>query len=220
MEITESEFDEKVVYTLRVELLNGKVILYPVNTENKQYLINKLRAKSDGIDETEPLHFLWFETSLNRTVVININSIARITFCFDFAFQLENPHSYFDNFNILYKETALEEIKTKDGDARLYVIEDEFLPQAIVYHSGKAPDDLYSDNPSIYSSLAKGCLAGLDIELEGDIPFRQFINVIDDDGEETFIPLMQITLMEFERTLIYEVDEDEDEDEDFDEDAF
>lgn len=211
MEITESEFDEKVVYTLRVELLNGKVIVYPVDTENKQYLIKKLRAKSDGIDdETEPLHFLWFETSLNRTVVINVNSIARITFCFDFAFQLEDPHSYFDNFNILQKETALEEVATKDGEVRLYIIEDEFLPQAIIYHSRKAPDDLYSDNPSIYSALDKGCLAGLDIELEGDIPFRQFINVIDDDGEETFIPLKQIAVMEFDCNLIFDEDDGED----------
>lgn len=216
MEINESEFDEKVVYTLRVELLNGKVIVYPVDTEIKQYLIKKLRAKSDGIDETEPLHFLWFETSLNRMVIININFLARITFCFDFAFQLEDPHSYFDNFNILHKETAIEEKETKDGEVRLYVIEDEFLPQAIIYHTGKAPDDLYDDNPSIYSSLNKGCLAGLSIELEGDIPFRQFINVIDDDGEETFIPLKQITVMEFDRSLIFE----EDDDEEFDDPAY
>lgn len=216
MELNESEFDEKVVYTLRIELLNGKVIVYPVDTGNKQYLIRKLRAKSDGIDETDPLHFLWFETSLNRMVIINITSLARITFCFDFAFQLEDPNSYFDNFSIVQKETALEEKETKDGDVRLYVIEDEFLPQAIVYHSGKAPDDLYSDNPSIYSSLDKGCLAGLDIELEGDIPLRQFINVIDDDGEETFIPLKQITVMEFDRTLVYE-DDGSDE---FDDEAF
>lgn len=218
MELTESEFDEKVVYTLRIELLNGKVIVYPVNTENKQYLMGKLMDKSDGMDETEPLQFLWFETSLNRMVIININSIARITFCFDFAFQFENPQSYFDNFNILLKETALEEVKTKDEEVRLHIIQDEFLPQAIVYHSGKAPDDLYSENPSIYSSLDKGCLVGLDIELEGDVPFRQFINVIDDDGEETFIPLKQITLMEFEQTLIY--GEDEEDDEDFDVGAF
>lgn len=210
MELSESEFDENVVYTLRVELLNGKVVVYPVDTENKQYLIKKLRAKSDGIEETEPLHFIWFETSLNRMVIINIHSIARVTFCFDFALQLEEPHSYFDNFNIVQKETALEEKETKNGEVRLYVIEDEFLPQAIIYHIGKAPDDLYDDNPSIYSELEKGCLAGLNIELEGDVPFRQFINVIDDDGEETFIPLKQIAIMEFDCNLIFEEDDEED----------
>ena len=209
MDLNESEFDEKVVYTLRIELLNGKVILYPINTENKQYLIKRLRAKSDGIDEDEPLRFLWFETSINRMVIININSIAIITFCFDFAYQLKNPNSYFDNFNILYKETLLEEKEIKDGEVRLHVIEDEYLPQAIIYHAGKAPDDLYDNNPSTYSELNNGCLAGLTIELEGDCQLRQFINIIDDDGEETFVPFNQITLMEVDNNLIFEKDEDE-----------
>ncbi|MEO9004760.1 MAG: hypothetical protein ABI288_08480 [Ginsengibacter sp.] len=216
MEISESEFDEKVVYTLRIELLNGKVIIYSVDTGNKQYLIKKLRAKSDGIEETEPLHFVWFETSLSRMVIINIDSIARVTFCFDFALQPEDPHSYFDNFNIVQKETALAEKETKDGEVRLYVIEDEFLPQAIIYHIGKAPDDHYYGNPSIYSALEKGCLAGLNIELEGDIPLRQFINVIDDDGEETFIPLKQIAVMEFDCNLLFDEEDEEFEDPSYD----
>jgi len=46
--MNESEFDKLVVYTLRVELLNGKVLLYRIDTESKNYLIARLRANSDG----------------------------------------------------------------------------------------------------------------------------------------------------------------------------
>ncbi len=207
----ESEFDKLVAYTLRVELLNGKVLLYRIDTENKQYLIKKLRTCAEGDEENEPLRFLWFETSLNRIVIINTDSIARVTFCFDYADQLEEPNAYYDNFAVLHTDTLLEEREIKEGEVRLHVIEDEYLPQAIVYHKGKAPDDLYDNNPLTYSELDEGCLAGFNLELEGDWPLRQFINLIDNDGEETFVPLGQITVMEFDNNLVF-VEEESEED--------
>jgi hypothetical protein len=208
MELTESEFDKNVIYTLRIELLTGKVLLYPINIDNKKYLIEKLRANSDGIGEKEPIVFLWFETSPNRMVIIDINSISRITFCFDLAFQVKNTNSYFDNFKMLETETSLVEKETEEGKVGLHVIEDQYLPQAIICHSGKAPEDLYDDNPLTYSQLNKACLAGLNIELEGDVPLRQFLYLIDNDGEETFIPFRQITLMEFDCDLLFDEEED------------
>lgn len=212
MEITQTDFDNSVIYTLRIELLNGKVILYTVDTENKQYLMKKLMSGSDGMNEMEDIRFLWFETSLKRMVILHVNSIVRITFCFDFPFQVINPNSYYDNFDLILKETSLEEKEIQDGEVRLHVIEDEYLPQAIVYHTGKASDELYDNNPSTYSSLSKGCLAGLTIELEGDCQLRQFINLTDDDGEETFIPLVQIMVMEFDNNLVFEEEEEDLED--------
>jgi hypothetical protein len=205
----ESEFDKLVSYTLRVELLHGKVLLYSIDTENKHYLMNKLRVNSEGEEGNDLLHFLWFETSLNRMVLINTKVIARITFCFDYAEYIVNPKEYRDNFNVVEKDTLIEEKKTNEGEARLYFLEEQYLPQAIVYHSGKAPDDNYNDNPLLYSELSSGCLTSFDLELEGDLPFRQFLALIDNDGEESFIPLEHVVVMEFDKNLIYGNDEED-----------
>jgi hypothetical protein len=47
------------------------------------------------------------------------------------------------------------------------------------------------------------------LELDGILPFRQFINLTDNDEEETFIPLEQIIVMEFYCNLIYEAGQEE-----------
>jgi hypothetical protein len=212
MEITESEFDKLVAYTLRIELLNGKVLIYGINTESKKYLINRLRDNADGDFDKEPLPFLWFETSLNRKVIVNADEIARITFCFDYLQHLEKPNAYYDNFGVVEKDTELLE-KSSEGDTRLHVLEEEYLPQAIVYHKGKEPEDNYDANPLLYSSLDEGCLETFNLELEGDVPIRQFINLIDNDGEETFIPMKQIIIMEFDSNLMFSEEANEIEDE-------
>src|ERR1044072_3408503 len=81
--MNESEFDENVVYTLRIELLNGKMLFYAIDAENKQYLINNLRLSADGSYEEDRLTFLWFETTYSRQVVVNVKSIVRVLFVVD-----------------------------------------------------------------------------------------------------------------------------------------
>ena len=189
MEITQSEFDELVTYTLRIEMNDGKVILYTIDTSNKEYLINKLASLSDGDEERKTIQFLFFQTSLNRHVIINTDEFIRITFCFDFTHQLDNPKAYYDNFNVLEKDTLLTEETTAEGETRLHVIEEEYLPQAIIYHKGRMPTESYNDNPLLYSSLTEGCLAGFLLELDGEIPFRQFINLVDNDGKRVSLLL-------------------------------
>ncbi len=209
MEITTAQFDGLVAYTLRVELFNGKVLVYGIDTPNKQYLINKLAAYSEGDEMNRSFPFLWFEISLKRHVIINTEHILRITFCFDYLQQLENPNAYYDNFKVVEKDTLLVSKESAEGDTRLYVLEEEYLPQAIIYHKGKSPEDNYDTNPLLYDSLSEGCLGLLTLELDGEIPLRQFINFIDNDGEETFISLQQIILMEFDAKLLYENNPDE-----------
>jgi hypothetical protein len=186
----ESEFDKRVVYTVRIELLNGKVLQYSIDTENKQYLINKLRINSDGVYEDDRLSFLWFETTYSRQVIVNTNSIARIIFCFDYSLIVVDQEGYCDNFNVL---------------------DQEYLPQAIIYLKGSAPEGHHQNIPLLYSSLEEGCLASFDFELDGDQRLRQFINLIDEDGEETFILLEQIIVMEFDQNLMYAEEEISDE---------
>lgn len=209
MEMTASQFDELVAYTLRVELLNGKVLIYRIDTENKQYLINKLGTHSEGYEGNSSLPFLWFETSLKRQVIINAKEIGRITFCFDYLKPDEISNAYYDNFEVVQKDTLLVPKESVEGETRLYVLDEEYLPQAIVYHKGKPPEDNFDKNPLLYDSLDEGCLGLFMLELDGEIPFRQFVNLIDNDGEETFISLQQIILMEFDSNLLYDKEPDE-----------
>ena len=204
----ESAFDKLVVHTLRVELLNGQVLRYNLDVESKQYLMRRLRENSDGDDDKQLLRFIWFHTSLKRTVIINADSIVRITFCFDRKDIVQNPDAYYDNFKLIEKETTLQDRETSEGEVRLHVVVDEYIPQAIIYHKGIPANDGYYTNPLKYDSLDAGALMGFEMELEGDVPYRQFIELIDDDGETSFIPLNEIIVLEFETSLIFPDDED------------
>ncbi len=177
------EFDKRVTYTLRIELLRGKVLLYAIDTENKQNLMELLL-------NAETLPFLGFETSLNRKVAIRTNEIARVTFCFDRTDSIRgDAMAYRDNFGVL---VGTEEIEDDDEPA-------DNLPKAIIYHKGGASDDEESENPSLYYDLDAGCLAHFALDDETS-PLR-FLNLEDDDGEESFIPIENIIVMEFDDDL-------------------
>jgi hypothetical protein len=205
----ESELENLFVFTLRVELSNGKVLVYAIDRENKDYLFNKLSTNSDGYNESNYLRFLWFETSLERNVIISTSAVVSISFLVDIPGEMENHMAYRDNFNVVEKETFIEEIETAEGETRSYVINEEYLPQAIIYHKGQAAEDNYNKNPLLYSLLSPGCLGLFYLELDGLLPFRQFINLTDQDEEESFIPLEQIMVMEFNSNLIYESEQEE-----------
>jgi hypothetical protein len=204
----ESDFDKLVVYTLRVELADGKILRYRIDAENKNDLIERFRERSDGDSEISRLQFLWFETSHKRRVMINTDSVVRTTFCFDAAAVVKKPESYYDNFGVVTKETSLEDLETKDGDIRLHVVHEEYIPSAIIYHKGKAPEgDHYYTNPMKYDDLQDGELDGLDLELEGEYPLRQFIGLMDEDGEHSFISISQVVVLEVAQNVVVSQEE-------------
>lgn len=203
----ELKFENLYVFTLRVELSNGKVLVYPIDSKSKDHLFNKLSTNSDGYNETNYLRFLWFQTSLGRNVIISTSAVVITTFLVDIPGEMENHRAYRDNFNVVEKETFIKEIETDEGETRSYVINEEYLPQAIIYHKGNAPEDNYNKNPLLYFYLPPGCLGLFYLELDGLMPFRQFINLADQDEEESFIPLEQIMVMEFNNNLMYEAEE-------------
>jgi hypothetical protein len=205
----ESQFDELAAYTLRIELQNGRVLIYRIDSENKQYLLNKLRTNSEGLEHNQVIEFLWFETFLNRHVIINANEMVRVTFCFDYLEQIGNTNAYYDNFEVVEKDTSLVSEESEKGESRMYVLEEAYLPQTIIYDKGNAPDADYNNNPQLFYSLDNGCLGFFHLELDGELPLRQFLNLIDNDGEECFIPLSQIIVMEFDGNLFYNEEQDE-----------
>lgn len=154
-------------------------------------------------EQKQKLQILWFETSHKRQVIINCDSIARVTFCYDYSEQLKNPESYFDNFNVVQAEDSLEEMPTEQGESRLHVVHEEFIPPGIIYHKGIPTNDGYYTNPMLYHELDEGELEGIELELEGDFPLRQFINLTDDEGEEGFIPFDQIIVIEVMKEAIF-----------------
>jgi hypothetical protein len=92
---------------------------------------------------------------------------------------------------------------TKDGESRLHVIHGEVIPSGIIYHKGIPRNDGYYTNPMLYHELDEGELAGINLELEGEFPLRQFINLTDDEGEEGFIPLNAIIVVEVMKEAIF-----------------
>lgn len=209
MSPTASRFEELISYSLRVELLNGKVLIYRLDTENRNFLINKLGKNSEGDEENKNIPFLWFETSFKRHVIINTGEILRVTFLLDYEQPGNEADGYFDNFEVVEKDTSLLPKATADGDTRLYVTKEEYLPQVMIYHKGKLSVDNYYTNPLQYLSLEEGCLELFYAELDGLIPLRQFINLRDNDGEESFIPLQQVIVMEFDNNLLYDSEGEE-----------
>ncbi len=216
MPITAAQFDQLVVYSLRIELLNGRVLFYRIDTGAREYLINKLGTNCEGSEENKDIDYLWFETSLERQVMINTNEIVRVTFLIDYFQETDYSRGYYDNFEVVEKDTSLVPKQTPEGDIRMYVLDEEFLPQAIIYHKGKSPDNNYDTNPILYFSLNEGCLDTFALELDNAMPLRQFINLVDNDGEETFIPLRQIIVMEFDNNLLYDVEKESGFESDFD----
>ena len=208
MEITEEEFDKLVKHTLRIELLNGMVLIYRVGTAEKQRLIGQLRNHSEGGELYKALQFLYFQTSLQRNVMISAADIVRVIFCYDAVEEVIDPNAYYDNFKVLEKDTNLVEESTPEGKVALLVVTEEFLPSAIIFHKGEAADDGYDSNPLLYYDLEPGCLDTFNLELDDyHLPVRQFINLMDMDGEANFIALSHVTVMEFEDALLYSVEE-------------
>jgi hypothetical protein len=198
----QSEFDKRVAYTLRIELLNEKVLLYPIDSKTKNKLSATLKSSTIDPKENWKPNFLTFETSLTRFVIINTSTFKSVTFCFDFSALIDNPNAYRDNFNIVEKDVEIEETKIEGNENSLFVSETLLIPQLIIYHKGQIPEPNYNGNPLTFSELNTRCLGQLDLELDGRNPLRQFIEVMDNDGEVTFIPIAQIIVMEFDRKLL------------------
>lgn len=207
--ISQEDFDRLVLYTLRFDLVNGMVLRYPVDATNRAYVLDKLYRQSGDGAVLRPLNLVWFQTASERLVIISPDAILKVTCCIDYKDELNPFDVYYDNFKLLEKETLLQEQETKDGELKLHVVEDEYLPQAIILHQCKAPDDLYEKNPMLYDELENGWLVDLIPELEGDEPLRQFLHLPDNDGEESFVAMKQIMVMEVDARLVFPPDEDD-----------
>lgn len=199
--ISEEEFDKLVHHTIRIDLTDGTELLYPIAVEEKQRLIQRLRYFSQGIEEGEDSGFINFSIYPEREVYINKAYMLRLIFCFD------NPagatqYLYRDNFN------DLEDDEKNEGGYTNADSEDILLSQAIIKLTAKVG---YQDSDILFfNSINAGDLAGFDMEIDDpNAGCRAMLELIDDDGENNFIPLKHIMCMEIDADIVNYNEEEE-----------
>src|ERR1019366_6733122 len=92
--------DEHVLlHTLRIELMNGKVLLYNIDGYRKEELENWLKARTDDLMEFSD-DFLSFYASPDRMAFVRIAAIKLLIFCWDAAVTVPEPSQYHDHFEV------------------------------------------------------------------------------------------------------------------------
>ena len=91
------------VHTLRIELMDGKILLYKISADVKEDLEKWLTVKVSDLIESHNV-FLSFYSVSDRMVFIKISSIKRIIFSWDVITQLAEVSSYRDNFGVTFKD--------------------------------------------------------------------------------------------------------------------
>jgi hypothetical protein len=121
---------------------------------------------------------------------------------------------YRNNFNVIEISEEGLDIDNIDNSTD----EELYLPQLIIMHNRQQEDteflkgvtmktEGYFGNISFYSSLNTGDVEGFDFEYSEDdeewmLQTYKYLQFIDDDGEENFMPLNQLSIIEIERPLI------------------
>ena len=200
--ISQSDFDQFVSHTIRIEIMNGVVLIYYVTAESKVAFENILQDETYADLE---LDFLWIYHPHDRITFINKKEIIRITFCFDLPADVQ----YFDNFQVKHY------LGEEDDE---YELQKEDIPQLIIMHNRQMEDtelvkgvtmktDGYYGNVSFYSSLDKGDIEGFEFDYfeeteEFELLTYNYLQFIDDDGERNYMPLHNISVVEVERPLL------------------
>lgn len=213
-DITRDEFDQLVSHTVRIELKDGSILHFTVSPEAKRACRNYLLAESFSVFEKE---FLWFYIPEDRLVIINEKDIIRITFCFDMP-AVENPE-YTDNFKVLEKFPPEIDPDPEDGENEM---DDEGpaidLPSLIIKHRREMEDteivvgvttktEGFYGNISCYFDLSENDVSGFDIDFFEDeeewvLMTSKYFRFVDEDGEENFMLLKNLSVIEIERSLI------------------
>lgn len=169
------------IHTLRIELLNGKVLFYNIDAYRKEELENWLQERTNDLMEFSN-DFVSFYASPDRIAFIRINAIRRLIFCWDAINTLKDSWEYHDHF----------EVTTK--------FEDELLipPVIILLRSDTQPlvfSDVDPDNDFL----------GIDENSFSNDNFLKggFISLSDEDGEQNYIPVRNIDCLEVSRAFIY-----------------
>ncbi|MEO6733047.1 MAG: hypothetical protein ABIN01_17620 [Ferruginibacter sp.] len=171
-----------LLHTLRIELMNGKVLFYNIDAYRKEELEEWLQARTNDLMEFSN-NFLSFYAIPDRMVFVRISAIKRLIFLWDAAADvLSEPSQYHDNFEVAE------------------IIDGELLLPAVIILLRSDPQ------PLIFSDLdPEGDFPGIGEESFSNDHFLKggFISLPDEDGEQNYIPVTNIDCLEMARAFVY-----------------
>ena len=179
---TKKYMDEHLLlHTLRIELINGKMLLYSIDAYWKEALQNWLQAKTDDLMEFSN-DFLSFYAIPDRMVFVRISAIKRLIFCWDAAVTVKEPSQYYDHFKVtimIEGEIMIPEV--------IILLRSDLQP--LVFSDLDPDDNFFGINEESFSN---------DHFLKGG-----FISLPDQDGEQNYIPVTNVDCLEVARAFIY-----------------
>ncbi len=179
---TKKYMDEHVLeHTLRIELMNGKVLLYSLDAYRKEELEDWLQPRTNDLMEFSSA-FISFYARPNRMAFVRISAIKRLIFCWDAAVTVQEPSYYHDHFEVVEK------------------FEDELLiPDVIILFRQNLVALSFSEFDPDSNFF------GINQESFDNNHFLNggFISLPDEDGEQNYIPVTNIECLEVARALIY-----------------
>lgn len=193
-------FSITMVFTVKIEMMNDTVLLYSLPEEEKDRLQHWLNDRSSGYKNISH-SFIGFHALPERYVLVRVNDIARLVIQCDYIDNSSRITEYYDNFNVIPE--ANKNIENIDEEFQndpefLDFLLDHFYPEIIIKMKGKK-------EPIIYSGIDENenCLA----ILRGDLVLHHmdksgYLKVMDEDGEENFIPLKNISCIESNLSLM------------------
>ncbi len=206
------EAEDLMDHKIRIELMDGTTLYYQVSAVAKRAFHHQLYQQDGSMWDS---YFAWFYLPGDRMVLINTREIIRITFLFDVPGTGEPPIN--DNFNLLVKR---EEDPTylDFPDEDLESFPPYFIPDLIIKHRRSLEDteivdgvtmktEGYYGNISSYSGLIEAYIGGIDYlgydeEERFQLLTSKYLQFLDQDGEENFMPFANLMVIELDRSLI------------------
>lgn len=183
-------------FTLIIHLTDGSELSYAQNSDQKENFEQTLRDSLLSWRNAANFSFVLFGVFPNRNVYLNTEYVLKITFADDFP-ALASGLGYKDNFNVLPDSE-----KTKEGFAKSTEEDEALIPQLIVKMAGKIAES----EIMTFDGLEKGELSvfALDSGVK-ESEMQEFLELIDTDGDNNFIPVRQIICMEGQGDIFEEV---------------
>jgi hypothetical protein len=181
----------EIKHTIRIEMLDESVLVYRVSEQSKNELYQWMDYRTDQFHDADDM-FLRFHAWPDRYVFVRIADIGRLIFCWDHPLHEIQAENYIDNFQLLPQP---------DGTVRLYDNNDALhdnLADAIIKLRGKQA-------PFVFPTLEEGVDTALMLD---ENSFRSrfvqcgYLTLRDEDGEDNFIPVQNISVIEAHRGFV------------------
>ena len=176
-------------HIVRIEMMDDSVLLYRITETERDQLMEWMNYRTDPLNEFGN-KFVVFHALPDRCVFVRINDIARIIFCWGLHSK-SAEYDYVDNFNIL-KTDSTAELQIDDTDLA------DYIPDAIVKLVGKR-------RSLVFHLLDENNECGLLLDEDSFTERFEsgFLNLPDEDGEQNYIPICNISCIEAKYSLVF-----------------